>query len=62
MSIRRAIQQALTLSKHKDGRLWIENRHLLSGEKFAENVRHLNVQRIVILFAHSTRIRIVEVG
>ena len=33
--IRRAVQQALTPSKRKDGRLWKENRRLLSksGEK-----------------------------
>ena len=30
MSIRRVIEQGLTPSKRKDGRLWKENRHLLS--------------------------------
>ena len=44
MSIRRAVQQALTPSKCKDGRLRQENRRLLSYEKFAENVRPLNLQ------------------
>ena len=36
MSVRRAVQQALTPSKRKDGRLWKENRRLLS--KSGENV------------------------
>ena len=36
MSVQRAVQQALTPSKRKDGRLWKENRRLLS--KSGENV------------------------
>ena len=36
MSVRRAVQQALTPSKRKDGRLWKENRRLLS--RSGENV------------------------
>ena len=58
MSVRRAARQALTLSKCKNGRLWKENRCLLSREtaqKLAENVCLLNLQWACYTCASGTR-------